>query len=620
MKKQPKPKKKKAKSISNNLYMLKLAWGFSRGRVVSEFIDCGLEYFGWVFFTVVFTRYLIQTIEDNKPFSQVLLFLGVTMAVMAAIALFRTWYSMRYKPITDRIIAENLNKKLLDKAAQVDLECYEDTEFYNTYTIAIKEADTRVSLVLNNIARVIFTTIAAISVFAFMFSIDRFVVLFTISPLIGNFAFGTIVNKIIYNRKMEGVPYERRMDYVNRVIYLQDFAKEIRLSNIYRVLKKTYDEGFNGVIKTIKKYSFKTVFFMSLRNIFTFVLVFEGVFFYGAYRAIVTKTVSLSEFTVLASAIVSSSWMLIGLSEGLVAIYQNGLYIAQLRKFMDYEAKIVDNPKGLTPEPDKFALEMDKVSFTYKGQKEPILKDISIRIRDKEKIALVGHNGAGKTTLIKLLMRLYDPDQGEIRLNNKDIKQYSLKKYREMFGTAFQDFQLFSMTVSENVLMHEPTDEKERELVEKALHMSGAYERVASLESGIDTMLTREFDDKGVVLSGGEAQKVAIARAFAKDFSIAIFDEPSSALDPIAEYKLYESMIEVCKDKPAIFISHRLSSVINTDRIYMLEDGRIIEEGTHESLMKMNGKYADMFRKQAEQYVISDKSSDSLTAKVVEQG
>jgi ATP-binding cassette subfamily B protein len=273
-----------------------------------------------------------------------------------------------------------------------------------------------------------------------------------------------------------------------------------------------------------------------------------------------------------------------------------------LKEFLEYVPKLSENQDGAVPDKAEAEIAFDHISFTYHGAKEPTLKDISFTIHRKEKIAVVGHNGAGKTTLIKLLMRLYDPDEGTIRYNGIDIREYNVKKYRSLFGSAFQDYQVFAMTVAENVLMRSPQNEQDYERVKDALTRSYVYDKVCSLPNGMDTVLTREFDENGAVLSGGEYQKIAVARAYAKDFEIAVFDEPSSALDPIAEYQLYESIRNVCKDKTVIFISHRLSSAVLADRIYLFDNGSIIEEGSHQALMEKNGVYADMFRKQAKQY------------------
>jgi ATP-binding cassette subfamily B protein len=595
-------KKKKSTVFENNYYMIKLAWNIYPKRVIADFFMSAITYFSWVFYSVVFIKYILGAIESHKSFGEIVVFVVGTIIVFGSLELYTKWYTLRFRPITDVIISSKLNKMLFDKATEVELACYEDTDFYNTYTLAIKEADTRMSAVLDNVSAILFAIIAAAAVLFSMYTVDKFVVLFIAFPLIGNFIFGRISNKINYIRDIESVPYRRKMDYVQRTVYLQNYAKEIRLSNIFNVLRGTYEDGYEGVVGVIKKYMVKGATFTFLRNIFTFLIIFQGVLLYGAYRALVTKTIVLSDFAVLSSAMVSASWILIGLSENVLANFQNSLYIENLNKFLQYESKISENQDGIIPEKEINSIEFRDVSFTYRGQQNPVIADLSFKISGKEKIAIVGHNGAGKTTLIKLLMRLYDADKGEIRVNGIDIKTYNVKEYRKIFGTAFQDFEVFSMTIAENVLMKKLETDAEEVKVKESLQKSGVYDKVMSLKNTIHTVLTREFDDEGTVLSGGELQKIAIARAFAKDYEIAVFDEPSSALDPVAEYNLYESMMEACKDKLVIFISHRLSSAVLADKVYMFEQGRVIEEGTHQELMLCDGKYADMFKKQAEKY------------------
>ena len=183
------------------------------------------------------------------------------------------------------------------------------------------------------------------------------------------------------------------------------------------------------------------------------------------------------------------------------------------------------------------------------------------------------------------------------------LSELDLPEYRKLYGTAFQDYQVFAMTAAENVLMRRPENDEDYRKVEDCLKRTGVFEKVSRLPHGMDTVLTKEFAEDGAVLSGGELQKIAVARAFAKDYSISIFDEPSSALDPVAEYQLYENILKECKDKTVVFISHRLSTAVLADRIYLFENGGIVEQGSHEALMRQNGRYADMFRKQAENYV-----------------
>lgn len=252
-------------------------------------------------------------------------------------------------------------------------------------------------------------------------------------------------------------------------------------------------------------------------------------------------------------------------------------------------------------------LTLSNVTYQYVGAKNPVIQDLSMTIHRGEKIALVGHNGAGKTTLVKLLMGLYQVSKGTICYNDTNINEIDKSSYRNRFATIFQDFQVYALSIASNVIMHEPRTKEEEEKVIKALKQAGLYEKIVTLKEGIHSIVTHEFSEEGVLLSGGEIQKIALARVFInEDVDFVILDEPSSALDPISEFNLYQNMMKAAGEKTVIFISHRLSSARMADKIYMLEQGKIIEAGNHEELMQQNGKYAAMFRIQAKNYVDQD--------------
>ena len=268
---------------------------------------------------------------------------------------------------------------------------------------------------------------------------------------------------------------------------------------------------------------------------------------------------------------------------------------------MGYEPKIISE-KELEPNKDAKQIELKNVSFAYGKSEQMQIKNLDLKINPGEKIALVGYNGAGKTTLVKLLMRLYDVKEGVIEADGCDIKDYDVKKYRDTIGTVFQDFQIFAGTVKENVIL-DVSENADEEKVKQALDDSGLIGRIKRFKNGLETDLTTEFSKSGVNLSGGESQKLAISRVFYKDAGLMILDEPSSALDPIAEYQLNHAMLGATKDKTVIFISHRLSTTRIADRIIMLENGSIVEQGSHDELLKMNGKYAQMWKVQAGAYI-----------------
>ena len=580
-----------------------------KGRVIGELFYSALNYIYWIFYDILFLQYLVESLEKGRSFAQIMTFLLLTLLGFVIPNILSSWYVHVYKPKSDANIFESVNTMLFEKATRVELQCYENTEFYNRFTLAMKDCEQRLAQIVENQCTILTSSIASLFALYYMFRIDHYVIIFVVGPLIGNFVFGKLINEVKFRMNKECVPYNRRMEYVNRTLYLADYAKEFRMSEVFRVLGKIYEEGFQGVLGKIKEYRSRKVFLVFMRNIFTFVVIFQGVIFYSLYRVMVTHSMSISGFTVLFSAMNAVAWMVIQSSKSIIKSYEDSLYIANLREFLEYEPLLDERQKGVLPKACEDAAESDRVlefrrvSFTYLGQDKPVLQEIDMTIHRKEKIAIVGHNGAGKTTFVKLLMRLYDVSEGEILYFGRNVRELDLPEYRKLYGTAFQDYQVFAMTVAENVLMRRPEGEADYRKAEDCLRRAGVYEKVSGLPHGMDTILTKEFAEDGAVLSGGELQKIAVARAFAKEYQIAIFDEPSSALDPVAEYRLYENILQGCADKTVLFISHRLSTAALADRIYLFENGRIVEQGSHEMLMRQNGRYADMFRKQAENYV-----------------
>lgn len=332
---------------------------------------------------------------------------------------------------------------------------------------------------------------------------------------------------------------------------------------------------------------------------------FEGMWICAAILAVLGY-VSVSQLIVLLNAIVSVSWMIKDFAGSITSIQTNAFFIENLKTFLDYVPRIDESKSGLQTPESVDTIEFQNVSFRYPGQETDALQKINYTFQRGVRHALVGINGSGKSTLIKLLLRFYDPTEGVILLNGVDIREYDIKKYRQSVGAAFQDFALFSASVLENVLLKEVTSEEERRNAIQALKDSGAWEKISSLPEQENTSLTKEFDNSGVELSGGERQKLAIARAFAKRNAVVILDEPSSALDPIAEYQMFETITDLCKEeeKLSIIVSHRLSSAAICEQILVLENGVLKETGTHEALLKANGTYAYMFRKQAENYQV----------------
>jgi len=587
-------------TIKNDWYALKLGFSVSRSLVINAFFMRLAGYFEWVFFDAVFLREIVGALDENKRFDQILGFILVCGIVFALINLYTNYADNVVLPLQTTRLYGGIYRKLYAKARNVELKCYEDSEFYNRYTMAMDGAEEKVREIIISFWGILVGAVATVAVFGFMYEIDHFAVLFIICPLTGNFLFGNWKNKAEFKRYREQAPNDKVLNYVNRIMYLPDYAKEIRLSDIFQLLKKQYHEATRENVRVAVKYAFVNASLSFWRITFTFTAIFEGVLLYAIYRHQVTGSISLAQLTVMSSLMVAMTWILIRLFEDVMKIMKNGMFINNLRGFLEYREEIPEDQEGILPEKEFESLVFDRVCFSYKD--EETVKDLSFELKKGEIAALVGHNGAGKTTIIKLLLRLYDPVSGVIRVNGTDIREYDLHAYREMFAATFQDFCIMGMTVKENVLMGRHYEDED-EVVEKALKRAGIYEKIKGLPRGIYTVMTKEFDEEGAVFSGGESQKLAVARTFAKESPVKIFDEPSSALDPIAEYELFGNIMKEGRDHTMLFISHRLSSVKNCDKVFMLEGGRLIEEGSHSQLMELGGSYAQMYKKQAMNYL-----------------
>lgn len=611
MKKEKSGKVKRSRALKNNLYACSLLKKICPSLVVHQGVSRFLGYFEWLFYSAFFMRYVINSLETGESFGRIMVFIGVVVAVFSSMSLYNSILNGKIYPIARAHVNKGLYLKLFKKSRNVELECFENSDFYDKYTLAMEKADERLVQTVEVVFGAVFGLIASICAFAFMFQVDKISVLFILFPVIGNFVFNRKISKLDYERNKDMTPHNRRIAYINRVMYLPEYAKEMRLTGVFSLMKHHYNESIEGLKDVTKKYTKRAVINHWLYVEFTFTFIFEGLLIYGAYRTLVSRTMSLAELAVITSMMVSTTWILIGFTESLTNLFKNGLFIEYLRTFLEYKEEIPEDSDGIDPGTEIKSIEFRDVSFSYKDKE--VLSHMNMEFRGGKTYALVGHNGAGKTTLIKLLLRFYDPTGGTILLNGRDIREYNLKKYRALFATAFQDHRMFSMSVLDNVVMGEDIPESEKEQkVSEALKLSGAFDKVMTLPNGLKTTLTHEFDDNGAVLSGGEFQKIVVARAFVKECPFKIFDEPSSALDPIAEATLFDNIYESCRKNTLVFISHRLSSVQNADWVYLLSGGTVKEAGTHRMLMEQKGLYADMYTKQAKNYLALSEGGEAV--------
>lgn len=599
MNKKTKGKKggEKSHTLKNNLFMLGFIAKNAPGLLFGYIFFDVLSNVPWILSDIVLLKYIIDVVTSGEELYRA----GIACAVFALIIVIGTIGSTIFYEIFLPKQREKLHYRLYsaiyEKAAKMDFEAYDNPEYYNDLVLAMNSMNERVDNVLSDAQDIIRLLTSIISISAVIATIDPLCLVFIFLCVGIMIPIGRLIAKVNVKRTEAMTPLDRKNLYFSRVFYLQDYAKELRLNPAGEMVERRYNLNVKDRLTTISPFLRRQwqLYFCQEALPMT-LLVYLGIALYMGYKAIVTKEITLGDFAATfngANAVSRcvfdlTSWFAINLRE-------NGLYIEKFRKFMNTKEKLIGGDiKTVYEKP--VTVKLENVSFTYPGNDKPTLKNINLEIKPYQKIALVGYNGAGKTTLTNLLLRLYDVTEGRITVDGVDIREWDIPSYHENYAAVFQDFSLFGATVGENVAMNS-TPDKSRVLA--ALKESSFNKE---LKNGTDTILLREFDDSGLSLSGGEGQKVAVARAFYKKCPFAILDEPSANLDPVSEYALNEAMSRAAADKTVIFISHRLSTTVMADVIYMLENGEIVESGSHDELMALGGKYAYMFNLQAEKY------------------
>jgi ATP-binding cassette subfamily B protein len=591
----------KKQIISDNLYLTGLCFKAAPLCMTLKLFDSAraqvFTFIEWVWGM----NYILESVELQRPFADVRnviidLFLFLVSGML--ISLICTYAERRDMPK----LRKEIKLMLYKKAGSVDMAQYDQPEFYNELAFILKEADNQIDRCLTFWQEIIKGIFAATTIGAFFMMKDKLSMLFVILALLATLLANHTYVNLSYQSKLDKNPYERKRDYVKRVFYLQNYAKEIRVhKEVTDELLADFEKASEKIYDIEKSYARKrfftgTLLSGGLDNIVRFVLYLP----YLLYKAMVLHTLSLSNVVIMINSFDNIWYNLRRLTEVYPYAAETSLYVQRIRTFLDYENNI-QSKENLSLDKEVKSLDIKNVTFGY--TKDNIINDLSLSVKKGEKLAIVGYNGAGKTTLVKLLMRLYDPDSGSIEYNGVDIKRYDVNEYRHNIGVVFQDYKLFAGSVMDNLRLDVLREEKSHQVsAYDALQKCGLRERVELMPSGLLTQLTSEFYENGVNLSGGEEQKLAIGRVYYRDNHLIIMDEPSSALDPIAEYQINKLMLENNEDKTIIFISHRLSTTRFADRIIYLKDGQIAERGTHKELLAQNGEYADMWKVQASQY------------------
>ncbi len=497
------------------------------------------------------------------------------------------------------LFANRTSVQIMEHAATLDLEQFEDPAFYDKLERARQQTVGR-TVLLSQVLGQVQDTITMIFLSAGLIAFNPWLIIILLIAVIPAFIGENYFNEQSYSLVRSWTPERRELDYLRYMGASDESAKEVKMFGLSDFLINRFRE-LSGQFYTKNRS-------LSIRRASwgTFLSAIGTIGYYAAYVVIIWQTasgkLSIGDLTFLAGSFRQLRGLLEGILSRFSSVSQGALYLRDLFEYFEITPNIVSLQKALPfPKPVQQGFVFENVGFKYLNSERWANRHLNFTLNPGEKLALVGENGAGKTTLVKLLARLYDPTEGRILLDGRDLRDYDLQELRENIGVIFQDFVRFKMTAGTNIAIGKIAEKANQSRIEQSAQQSLANTVIEKLPAGYEQMLGKSFG-KGVELSGGEWQKVALGRAYMRDAQVLILDEPTAALDARAEYEVFQRFAELTLGKTAVLISHRFSTVRMADRILVLDNGQLLEIGSHEELLALNGRYAELFRLQARGY------------------
>jgi ATP-binding cassette, subfamily B, bacterial len=505
---------------------------------------------------------------------------------------------------TDQMLADrytyHVSVRVMKQAARLDLTTYENPEFYDRLERARVQATDRLAMI-QQMGRLFQQVILTVIWSAVLIYRSPLMIIPLIAGVLPSFFGETHFAFLGYAKNFRQTPAKRQMDYLRQVGGSKEAAKELKLFNLSEYLTNRFKSLSRKIYDEDVALSRRKLIWGGLLSLIS-TCGYYGAYVFAIYEAITGHYPSIGAFTYVTLAIQQSSTNFQQAFSTASGIADQALFLTDLIAFFDMKPTLQSKPNALpAPRPIVKGFEFRNVSFAYPGTERRVLKNFNFVLRTGERVALIGENGQGKTTVVKLITRLYDPTEGQILLDGVDLRDYDVDDLHQEIGVIFQDFMRYEMTARENIAIGRVELPHTEEEIESAAQKSLALGVIEKMPARYDQMLGRRFEG-GVDLSGGEWQKIALARAYLRDAQLLVLDEPTAALDAKSELEVFERFAELTEGKMALLISHRFSTVRMADRIVVLESGRLVEEGTHQQLMALGGRYAGMFEMQAASY------------------
>ena len=607
MKREDNPYHKEFGFFSNLKFVLKIMKKYSPMLLfllpVSAVLAVGNRY------TVSFLiKYIIDIATNHGKLQQLLITLGIFSVIFIVLWNTNTWYNSKteIKCIFARmklILEKNLITMTMPFIYTEDPSMLDCNQKASQAVGGNQQGVEGMMHIILNFSASLGAVIAGLTIIS---TINFNIVILMIIIALANFFISNYANKWCKKHVWDELaPWWRKRWYMDMSLGDFSYAKDIRMFGLKNYLTQKFQE-INKIRYNYQKKNNRVWLFVSIASSVFWVISQLLIYIY-LIRCIFAKTITIGNFTLYLSATATFFECVMSLLNSITNFLNNSRYVDDFRSFYEMPELRQNLPEKETNLPklkpqSHYEFEFQNVSFKYPRAERFALQNVNIKIKAGERLAVVGLNGAGKSTFIKLLLRLYQPTEGKILLNGTDIQTYDLNSYFKIFAPVFQEVNLFAMSFAENVSMKSP-ENTDKDLVQKTVIQSGLEEKLNSLEKGLDTQLLKVIYDDGIDLSGGQKQKLALARALYKNAEVVVLDEPTAALDAIAESKLYSDFDKLIGGKTSIYISHRLSSTQFCNNVAMFKDGKLIEYGTHNSLLKQNGEYANMFHIQAQYYV-----------------